>query len=76
MNPIAQRLLAPIAALTAVALLSSCGTTDITRARVENALTPTFANLYVQQAVILGHTGVTIASTAASASCFVSLGSM
>ena len=69
MNPIAKRVLAPIAALASIALLSSCGTTDITRARVENALTPTFANLYVQQAAILGHAGITIASTTASATC-------
>ena len=69
MNPIAKRLLGTVAALTSVALLGSCGTTDVTRARVENALTPTFANLYVRQATILGHTGVTIASTAAAATC-------
>jgi hypothetical protein len=69
MNPMAKRLLGTVAALTSVALLASCGTTDITRSRVENALAPTFANLYVQQAVILGHPGVTIASTAASATC-------
>lgn len=69
MNPIAKRVLATIAALTSVATLVSCGKTDVTRARVENAITPTFANLYVHQAVILGHPGVTIASTAAATTC-------
>ena len=69
MNPLTKRLLASAISLASVALLASCGTTDVTRARVENALTPTFANLYVQQAAILGHPGVTVTSTAASATC-------
>ena len=69
MNPIVRRLVATAAVLIGVVLLAGCGTTDITKTRVENALTPTFANLYVQQAVILGHNGVTLASTAASATC-------
>lgn len=63
------RSLASLYALTGAALLVSCGTTDVTRARVENALAPTFANLYVQQAAILGHPGVTVGSTAATATC-------
>jgi hypothetical protein len=69
MNPILKLLLAATACLASIALLAGCGTTDVTKARLENAVAPTFANLYVQQAAILGHAGVTVASTAASASC-------
>ena len=50
-------------------LVAGCGTPDITRGRVEASLAPTFANLYVKQAAILGHPDVTVASTATSASC-------
>ena len=69
MNHISKRLIGSVAALAGFVALSACGTTDVTRARVEGALTPTFANLYVQQAAVLGHTGVTVASTAAQATC-------
>lgn len=49
--------------------LAGCGPVDVTRPRLEAALAPTFANLYVRQAQILGHPGVTIGSVAAQASC-------
>jgi hypothetical protein len=68
-NPILKRLIASAVPLASVIALASCGTTDVTRPRIQDALAPTFANLYVQQAAILGHTGVTVASTDAYAWC-------
>jgi hypothetical protein len=56
-------------AVGAIIALTAAGSPDVTRARVEKALAPTFANLYVQQAQILGIKGVTVASIGASASC-------
>ncbi|HSP37000.1 MAG TPA: hypothetical protein VLR26_04535 [Frankiaceae bacterium] len=61
--------LAAAGGLAAVLALPACGSSDVTRPRLEAALAPTFANLYVQQAAVLGHPGVTVASTAARASC-------
>lgn len=55
--------------LGAVTAVSGCGSSDITKARLEKALAPTFANLYVQRAHILQLPGVTVASTAPSAVC-------
>jgi hypothetical protein len=55
-----------VLALGAVSALSS---TDITRARLERSLPKTFANLYVQQAKILGHEGITVQSLKARAQC-------
>ncbi len=69
MKPTLRTLIGAAGCLASVALFAGCGTTDITKTRVENAIAPTFANLYVQQATILGHPGVTVASTAASANC-------
>jgi len=56
-------------ATVAAASTAGCGSQDITRGRVEGALTPTFVNLYQQRAAILGETNVTAASTAASTTC-------
>ncbi len=62
----ATALLAAVGAL----LLSGCGSTDVTRPRLEAALTPTFTNLFVhQQTDLLGHPGVTAASVAAHSTC-------
>jgi hypothetical protein len=58
-----------LAAGAGLAVLSGCGRPDVTRPRLEAAIAPTFANLYVQQAAILGHPGVTVATTHARASC-------
>jgi len=69
MNPTLRILGAAAIGVASVLLLAGCGSTDVTKARLENAVAPTFANLYVQQAEILGHTGVTVATAAASASC-------
>jgi hypothetical protein len=59
----------PAALALTVAILSAFGGNDVTRVRLEKSIAPTFANLYVQQATLLGHPGVTVASTAATASC-------
>lgn len=55
-----------LAALTAVA---SGGQSDVTKARLERNLPATFANVYVQQAKLLGHKGITVASLHPKASC-------
>ncbi|MEV5009101.1 hypothetical protein AB0K74_24275 [Streptomyces sp. NPDC056159] len=57
------------AAAAAVAVSTAFSTPDVTKHRAEQALAPTFANLYVQQAVILGIPDVTIAGIDASADC-------
>jgi hypothetical protein len=55
-------------ALAAVAL-SGCGGSDVTRARLERSLPPAFERLYVQQARLLGHKGITTANLHAKAQC-------
>ncbi|MFC4147254.1 hypothetical protein ACFO0M_13450 [Micromonospora mangrovi] len=55
------------AALTVT--LAGCGHEDVTRARLERAVGPAFADLYVQRAALLGDPGVTAAGVGASASC-------
>jgi hypothetical protein len=71
MNPhhLLTRGLAVGVAITAAWSLGGCGSVDVTKARLEQSLAPTFANLYVQRAQILGEPGITVASTAASADC-------
>lgn len=56
-------------AAAAVAATTAAGSPDITKVRMEKALAPTFANLYVQQAHILGIPGITVAGIDASATC-------
>lgn len=63
------RCLGGLVAAGAVLSLSACGQQDVTRARIERSLAPTFANLYAQRAVVLGEPGITAASTASRASC-------
>src|SRR5215468_10360007 len=67
------RVLGPAVAVLAVvavfAATAGRGGEDITRARLERAIAPTFANLYVQRAAILGESGVTLASIGAQAAC-------
>jgi hypothetical protein len=58
-----------LVAAAIAAALTGCGSPDVTKARLERSLAPTFANLYVQRAAILGETGVTVAGTAATADC-------
>src|SRR4051812_9408473 len=67
-----NRLIGPAAAALAIAAVFAAtagrGGADITRARLERAIAPTFANLYVQRSAILGKT-VTAASIDAHAAC-------
>jgi hypothetical protein len=61
---------APKLAVVAVLLaLSGCGSSDVTKARLERSLPQTFSNLYVQQAQLLGHKNITVQSLHARASC-------
>jgi hypothetical protein len=66
-----MRHLLPLAVLAlAVVALSACGGgTSVTRARLERNLPVVFSNLYVQQAAILGHKGITINNLEAKAQC-------
>jgi hypothetical protein len=68
-----QRLITPAVtiALAAVAIgtLTAFGSPDVTRARLEQAIAPTFTSLYIQRAAILGETGITPASIGATAHC-------
>jgi hypothetical protein len=63
------RLAVLAAAAIALVALSACGSTDVTRARLERNLPQTFSNLYVQQAKLLGRKGITVASLHAQAQC-------
>jgi hypothetical protein len=67
------RVLGPAAIVLAVAAVFAAtagrGGEDITRARLEHAIGPTFANLYAQRSAILGKPGVTVASIDAHAAC-------
>jgi hypothetical protein len=63
------RLAVLVAAGVALVALSACGSSDVTRARLERNLPQTFANLYVQQAQLLGHKGITFQSLHAQAQC-------
>ncbi|MDF9814228.1 hypothetical protein [Streptomyces sp. SPB162] len=56
-------------AAAAIAATTAAGSPDVTKTRVEQALAPTFANLYVQQSHILGIPGITVAGIDASATC-------
>lgn len=51
------------------AVIASGGESSVTRARLERSLPVTFANLYVEQARILGRDGLTPASLHAEAMC-------
>jgi hypothetical protein len=70
-----RTILAVLAALVAVLALGSAvlagggGSSTVTRARLEKTLPVTFANLYVQQAGILGRDDLTPASLHAKAMC-------
>jgi hypothetical protein len=55
--------------LAVLASVASGGRSSVTKARLERDLPRTFANLYVRQAAILGHRGITVRSLAARASC-------
>ncbi len=52
-----------------VAAVATGGDSSVTRARLERSLPQTFEQVYVQQARLLGHDGVTAASLHAKAMC-------
>ena len=61
--------LGAVLALAVILGLMAAGSPDVTRARVEASLTPTFTNLYLDQQQLLGHPGVTAASMHAASDC-------
>ena len=71
MNPtrILTSTLVAAVGIGAFASLTAFGSPDITKARLERSLEPTFAHLYVQRAQILGETGITEAGIQPKASC-------
>lgn len=69
MNPLITRSATAALAAAAVFGLVAAGHPDVTRARLEHSLTPVYTNLYLQQAVILGHPGFTTATLAPSTVC-------
>lgn len=62
-------LLAVLAAGLVVGVMSASSSSTVTRARLERNLPLTFSRLYVQQAKILGHKGITVQSLHARAQC-------
>jgi len=58
-----------VVALGGAVLAGTGGGSSVTRARLERSLPTEFANLYSQQATLLGHQGVTPASLDATAMC-------
>src|SRR5512138_3143893 len=69
MRPIVTRTAAVLAVGAGVAATIAAGHPEITRAGLEKALAPTFANLYVRQAGLLGITGITTGTVGATTSC-------
>jgi hypothetical protein len=67
--PVLRTVTTAVLGVAAIGGLSACGDADVTKARVEASLTPTFTNLYLQQQQLLGHPQVTAASMQASTSC-------
>lgn len=62
---------AAIGIVVVVVLVVIAGTSnsDVTKARLERSLPVSFANVYTQQAKLLGHRGITVQSLHARASC-------
>ncbi|MGR6320583.1 hypothetical protein Q2K19_22920 [Micromonospora soli] len=56
-------------AVAASGALAGCGQPDVTKARLERAIGPAFANLYVQRDELLGEDSVTVGSIDPSTSC-------
>ena len=69
MSTTLARVLGSFVALGVVVGLIAAGHPEVTKARLEKSLTPTFTDLYLQQAVILGRTSVTAASMQAVSVC-------
>ena len=66
---IAPWLIGTLVLVVAAGALASTSKSDVTRARLERSLPQVFSNIYVQQAALLGHKGVTVASMKAKAQC-------
>jgi hypothetical protein len=69
MRPLVTRTAAVLTVGAGIAATIAVGHPEITKAGLEKALAPTFANLYVQQADILGIGGVTAATVGATTNC-------
>jgi len=61
--------LAAVLAISGAVVAGSGGGSSVTQARLERALSVEFANLYADQAQLLGHPGITPASLDARAMC-------
>lgn len=57
------------AAGAALLLTAGCGPVDVTRARLEAQVGPTFRNMYVLQQRLLGHTELAVPARTSVASC-------
>ncbi len=69
MKTVLVRLVSLSIGLAVVVALIAAGHPVVTKARLEEALTPTYSRLYVEQSVILGRTNVTVASMGARTAC-------
>jgi hypothetical protein len=66
---ILKRTLAAAGIALATAAPAGCGGSDVTRARLERNLPLVFSRLYVQQAQLLGHKGISVQNLHAKAQC-------
>ena len=66
---LAPWLVGTLVLVVAAGALVSNSKSDVTRARLERNLPQVFENIYVQQAALLGHKGVTVQSMKAKAQC-------
>jgi len=64
-----MRFFVALVALAAIVLSGCGGNSDVTRPRLERSLPQAFSRLYVQQAALLGHHGITAANLHAKAQC-------
>ena len=69
LSRLAAWLIGAVVVVVAAGALVSNSKSDVTRPRLERDLPRVFSNLYVQQAALLGHEGVTVASMKAKAQC-------
>jgi len=69
LSKVAPWAIGTVVLVVAAGALASTSKSSVTRARLERDLPRTFSNLYVQQAALLGHKGVTVKSMDAKAQC-------
>ena len=67
--PRTLRRFAVLVAVASAPMLAGCGSSAVTRPRLERSLPQVFSNLYVKQAAILGHKGISVDSLHARAMC-------